>query len=185
MSSDKRIRASRANGALSRGAKTAAGKLKSSQNALRHGLLANLVVMNDEPREAFEALFHSYFDRFGPLDAVEAGMVEEMVAAWWRLRRTWAIENHLLDTAALNHHGPDPIDRLAGAFTGLAATPDMNLLHRYETRLHMMFQRAFQNLLVLRREAPPGIPNEPRVRSYSAEHQWVQVPPQEDIGMPE
>jgi hypothetical protein len=185
MSSDKRIRASRANGALSRGAKTAAGKLKSSQNALRHGLLANLVVMNDEPREAFEALFHSYFDRFGPLDAVEAGMVEEMVAAWWRLRRTWAIENHLLDTAAFNHHGPDPIDRLAGAFTGLAATPDMNLLHRYETRLHMMFQRAFQNLLVLRREAPPGIPNEPRVRSYSAEHQWVQVPPQEDIGMPE
>ena len=33
-------------------------------------------------------------------------------------------------------------------------------------------------------------PNEPRVRSYSAEHQRVrtspvQVPPQEDVGMPE
>jgi len=25
----------------------------------------------------------------------------------------------------------------------------------------------------------------PRVRSYSAEHSWVKVPPQEDIGMPE
>ena len=33
-------------------------------------------------------------------------------------------------------------------------------------------------------------PNEPKVRSYSAEHQrvrtsTVQVPPQEDVGMPE
>jgi len=27
--------------------------------------------------------------------------------------------------------------------------------------------------------------NEPNVRSYSAEHPWVKVPPQEDIGMPE
>ena len=32
---------------------------------------------------------------------------------------------------------------------------------------------------------PPHLRNEPRVRSYSAEHQRVQVPPQEDIGMPE
>src|SRR2546430_133917 len=126
MSSDKRIRASRANGALSRGPNTAAGKLKSSQNALRHGLLASIVVMNDEPREAFESLFHSYFDRFGPLDAVEAGMVEEMVVAWWRLRRAWAIENNLLDNAAQAHRGPAPIDRVVGAFSGLAATPDMN-----------------------------------------------------------
>jgi hypothetical protein len=36
----------------------------------------------------------------------------------------------------------------------------------------------------------PSEPNEPKVRSYSAEHQrvrtsTVQVPPQEDVGMPE
>jgi hypothetical protein len=29
------------------------------------------------------------------------------------------------------------------------------------------------------------LPIEPKVRSYSAKHQRVQVPPQEDIGMPE
>ena len=29
------------------------------------------------------------------------------------------------------------------------------------------------------------LPNKANVRSYSAEHPWVKVPPQEDIGMPE
>jgi hypothetical protein len=29
------------------------------------------------------------------------------------------------------------------------------------------------------------LPIKPNVRSYSAEHLWVKVPPQEDIGMPE
>ena len=34
-------------------------------------------------------------------------------------------------------------------------------------------------------EALKSLQNEPNVRSYSAEHQRVEVPPQEDIGMPE
>jgi hypothetical protein len=39
-------------------------------------------------------------------------------------------------------------------------------------------------------DVDPNEPNEPKVRSYSAEHQRVrtspvQVPPQEDVGMPE
>src|SRR5215813_10500015 len=100
MSSDKRIRASRANGALSRGPKTPRGKSFSSRNALRHGLLSKLVVLHDEPDEAFQALFGAYLDRFDPLDAVEVGMIEEMVATFWRMRRAWAVENRLLDTVS-------------------------------------------------------------------------------------
>ena len=48
MSSEKRIAASQRNGALSRGPKTTAGKAISSRNALRHGLLAKVIVHADD-----------------------------------------------------------------------------------------------------------------------------------------
>jgi len=167
MSSEKRIRASRANGALSRGPKTAAGKERSSRNAITHGLLSNLVVLEEEPVEAFEQLEASYLQRFGPLDSIEAGMIHEMLAGYWRMRRAWAVENRIFDKAIAAQDGPSPIDRLTDAFTALSTPGDnrLGLLHRYETRLHMMFQRAFQNFLLVRRQFPAPeapIPNEPR-----------------------
>jgi len=47
-----------------------------------------------------------------------------------------------------------------------------------------------ENPFICNRISPIPEPNEPKVRSYSAEHQRVrtspvQVPPQEDVGMPE
>src|SRR3954471_20309046 len=150
MSSTKRILSSRANGALSRGPKTDKGKSLSSRNAVRHGLLSKLVVLKEEPPEAFDELVSDFNGRFDPADAVEAGMVDEMVAASWRLRRAWAIENRLLDTAMAAQPGETAVDRLPPVFSALAADSHFNLLHRYETRLHTMFQRALYNLVLLR-----------------------------------
>jgi hypothetical protein len=116
MSSEKRIAASRANGALSRGPKTPEGKARSARNATRHGLLSKIVVLEDEPDEAFHRICREYAHRFGPLDAVEAGMVDEMVATLWRLRRAWAIENRYFDTAMAAQPGPSATDRLMSAF---------------------------------------------------------------------
>jgi hypothetical protein len=115
MSSDKPIRASRANGALFRGPKTARGKNFSSRNALRHGLLSKLIVLHDEPDEAFSALF----------SAVEIGMIEEMVATFWRMRRAWAVENRLLDTVSPPDPSASPLDRVAAAFTGSDNAPKL------------------------------------------------------------
>ena len=168
MSTEKQIAASRANGARSRGPKTPAGKARSSRNATRHGLLAKVIVLEVEPDDAFQELCRSYAARFDPQDDVEAGMIHEMVANTWRLRRAWAIENRYFDTAVASQDGSFPTDRLMSAFSSLADSNRLNLLHRYETRLHMMFQRAFRNLLILRKLDPPpcpapirAIPNEP------------------------
>jgi hypothetical protein len=159
MSSLRRILSSRANGARSRGPVSPEGKKTSSLNALRHGLLSKCIVLANESRENFDALLAQHIQRFGPLDDVELGIVEEMVAAFWRLRRAWAIETRLHDDAvAAREHG-DEIGRITAAFTDLASSPQLGLLHRYEARLHHIRQRALENILILRNTPP--LPNEP------------------------
>ena len=159
-SSLRRIRASRANGALSGGPKTPEGKRRASFNSLRHGLLADCIVLQNESSAGFESLLAQHLERFGPVDGVEFGLIEEMAAAYWRMRRAWAIEKRIFEDAlAKPADAPaDEVGRLTAAFSNLASSPDLGLLHRYETRLHLMYQRGLHNLLLLRAYAPPATP---------------------------
>ncbi len=157
-SSLRRILASRANGARSHGPSTPEGKLRASQNAVRHGLLARCIVMERESLESFEALLSQHLNSLQPVDGVEFGMVEEMVAAYWRMRRAWAIETRMLEDAANTQDESDPVGSIAAAFASLSASPALALMHRYETRLHLVYQRSLHNLLLLRALA---VPNEP------------------------
>ena len=159
MSSLRRINASRANGARSRGPFTLEGKEHASINALRHGLLAKCLVLENESNECFDDLVNQHIRRFAPADGVEFAMIEEMVAANWRMRRAWAIENRLMDQAICNQPPGDEMSRLASAFSQMASSPGLNLLHRYEARLHRIYQRALDNLLLLREPELPNGPN--------------------------
>ena len=162
MSSLRRISASRANGARSQGPVTQAGLQRSSQNAIRHGLLSNCVVLEGESQEAFDALIAQLIERFQPVDGVELATVEEMAASLWRIRRAWAIETRMLDNHTAAQPEGDLLDRITAAFTEPNHALGQALMHRYETRLHLMYQRAFHNLLILRQEIPNSrIPNEP------------------------
>ena len=109
MSSLRRIVSSRANGLLSHGPQSPEGKRRSSQNAIRHGLLSECV---------------------DPVDGVEFGMIEEMAAAYWRLRRSWAIENNLLAEALSAQPPGDDVNRITTAFRRQAASAELALLHR-------------------------------------------------------
>ncbi|MGB7723408.1 MAG: hypothetical protein WBL65_26150, partial [Bryobacteraceae bacterium] len=70
MRSLRRINSSRANGACSRGPITPEGKERSSTNALRHGLLAKCVVLENESSECFDELVTQHQERFAPADGV-------------------------------------------------------------------------------------------------------------------
>jgi hypothetical protein len=168
-SSKRRVIASRANGARSRGPKTPEGKSRSSYNATRHGLLSNCVVLATESREAFETLLNQYVERFGPLDEIEFDMIEEMASCYWRLRRGWAIETELLNSGIEKQPPGSELARLATSFSELAVSPQLALLNRYESRLNRMYQRALTNLLLLRRL---NFPNEP---SPTFEHPAAQA----------
>jgi hypothetical protein len=100
-----------------------------------------------------------------------------MAASYWRLRCSWAIENSLLADGLAAQAAGDDVARIAASFRQLAASPELALLHRYETRLHMMYQRALHNILLLRTLSAPNdaIPNEPSPISEQLEP--VEQPP--------
>ena len=140
-------------------------------NAVRHGLLARCVVLDNESRDCFDQVVTQYLDCFRPANDVELGMIEEMIAAFWRQRRAWAIETSLMDTAISKEPGGDELIRIAAAYTSLSQQPQSALISRYEARLHRMFQHALNNLLLVRTIARPNepgasieLPNEPDVR---------------------
>jgi hypothetical protein len=126
------------------------------------------VVLQNESGRCFDGLVTQHTERFAPVDGVEFGMIEEMAAAYWRMSRAWAIENRLMERALQNQPPGDEAARIAAAFAELAASPELNLLHRYETHLHRIYQRALYNLVLL---GECELPKEP---SSISEHQMVQ-----------
>jgi hypothetical protein len=151
MSSSRRINASRANGALSRGPITPQGKTRSSLNALDHGLTAQTVVLQCESQESFQTTLDNFLVRFQPVDTVELSLVHEMVAAAWRLQRVWDIEGRIFEMCVEGSRNPSDSAQLAKGFYNFAVGPQFNLMHRYESRLHMIFQRALNTLTMLQK----------------------------------
>jgi hypothetical protein len=152
----------RLNGAKSRGPKTAAGLEKSSQNALKHGLTSrSLIVLKIELFDSFKKLVDEHNQTYAPASAAEQNLVDEMIAARWRLLRIWTIETALIDDA-LSQETPfvanqcqsrDPGIVLARAFRHLADDSRApSLISRYEARFHRMYHRAYQTLRELQRE---------------------------------
>jgi hypothetical protein len=150
MSSLRKILSSRANGTKSRGPVTPEGKRASARNAIRHGLLAETVVLSNESREKFEALLQAYKEKFQPRDEVESDLVEEMVVAKWRQQRLWAIEAAAIDFRMERQRretkeikSTDEPTRSALAFTGVeAGEKSMSLFLRYEGRMRRNYKRA-------------------------------------------
>ncbi len=146
----------RINGAKSHGPKTEAGRKRSSQNALKHGLTAQTLVLPTEDPAEFHQILSSYLDQFQPDGPAESDLIHEMVAAKWRLQRLAIIETQLyiesMEHAEENADRPlSPAESLAAAFTWLASSNSFNVLQRVESRLERTYSRALRNLIQLQR----------------------------------
>ena len=164
---DNQREASRINGAKSHGPTTDEGRKRSSMNALKHGLTSTTqVVLNNEPREEFDLLRQGYFDRFQPADPVELDLVEQMVAASWRLRRVWPTETEAIQDAMVE--ATPYLERKLGevpethrTYFGMLKVMNNGFgidLGRYESRHSRLYRRALQDLLKLRQQQPPASP---------------------------
>jgi len=91
--SERKVNANRANAQKSTGPKTPEGKWRVGRNAVKKGLLAREVVIGEgdgaEHEEDFAALQAGLYAAHAPRDAAEQLQVENLVAAYWMLRRAY------------------------------------------------------------------------------------------------
>jgi hypothetical protein len=189
MQSDKQIQTSKANGARSRGPVTEQGKRQSARNGIRHGLLAQTVVLNEEDMDRFLDLLEGYRDEYQPRTASQATLVETMAVARWRQLRVWGAQKTEMDRDMASQDpsvGPASVRALL-ALRGspeCVCTPDVLL--RYEIAFDRQFSRALTRLLALQsrpiaRPTAPYHPESPAGQTWKEKNFPLRDEPQESL----
>ena len=97
MTNDRKAAANRRNARKSTGPKTPEGKAAVRQNALKHGLLSQEVLLPDEDEEALQELDDRLRTELQPAGELESLLVDRIIAAYWRLRRLGRVEAGIFD----------------------------------------------------------------------------------------
>jgi len=100
MASDRQIAANQANALRSTGPRSLAGKARSNQNAIKHGLTAQHGMLPGEDPEEFKGLRQAMFNSLNPQGALENQLVERAASLMWRLRRFPVFEMALFEWVA-------------------------------------------------------------------------------------
>ena len=90
----------RENAAHSTGPVTAAGKVRSSRNAWKHGLTSQVFIHTEDERPAYLEFGQELIIDLRPVGAIEIQLAQKIVDSHWRLNRVPAIENNLLNSPA-------------------------------------------------------------------------------------
>src|SRR3984893_5482052 len=90
-----RAAVNKANAQKSTGPRTAAGKQRSSLNALRHGLTGHTIVLPTEDQSAYQRHSQAFLAEYQPQGATETQLVQSLLDTSWQLNRASAVEtNH-------------------------------------------------------------------------------------------
>jgi hypothetical protein len=163
MSSLRQIEANRRNAQKSTGPKTAQGKNKTRFNAVVHGLTAERFVVAHEDESEFDAFREDFFAEHQPAGPTETFLVEQMIAAAWRIRRIrnteaafWNLKMAENDESVeAEYDNVQETAYLAHAMEyAFGSKSSINNLSRYEARLERAFYKALHELERLRRERP-------------------------------
>ena len=87
-----RLAANRANSSLSTGPRTAAGKARSSSNALKTALTGRTVLLPSDDAAAYEHYVERFVRDFQPVGVRESELVQSIADTNWRLRRIPTLE---------------------------------------------------------------------------------------------
>ncbi len=115
------------------GPRTAAGKQRSSLNALKHGLTSRRVVLPYENQAEFDALLKDLLEESQPVGTLEFELVHDIAAALWRLRRVRGRECDLAEVAL-------------GLNTSKQAREEFALMMRYTAAIERELHRAIIRL---------------------------------------
>jgi len=158
LASDHRTIVNQANSQHSTGPRTAAGKQRSSLNALRHGLTGHVIVLPSEDHAAYQAHAQRFLADLQPKGALETQLVQSLADTSWRLNRVAALETNLLTLGMTDHsaaiHTSEP--EVHAALATAAALRDqvraLSNLSMHEHRLSRQFERALNQLREIQAE---------------------------------
>ena len=150
MSTAAQQQANKQNAKHSTGPRTAEGKQRSSQNALKHGLCALDPLIPGEDPEAFQEHFCEIELDLQPASAIESQLVEQIADVSWRLKRLSRIEAAVITafydaTAEQPRNQGNDTDQLLGkALAHHNRLDALNRLGRYEAQLSRRYHRALK-----------------------------------------
>ena len=78
MATQAQVRANKQNAKKSTGPRSDYGKSVAAQNALKHGILSQQLVIGNESQEHFELFLNDILQEFSPRDQVERELVERI-----------------------------------------------------------------------------------------------------------
>ena len=157
MSTLNQIDANRRNAEHSTGPRTPEGKAASSHNALKHGLTSAQIVLPTESQAEFDELANELREEYQPDTPSESLLVDQLIAASWKLRRVRAAEAHFYQT-------------IDSATDPLIDDPKLERLARHEARIERSFYRALHELQRIQRErrkAEPALKKEQNEPKHS------------------
>src|SRR5580704_10661607 len=131
----------------STGPQTAAGKQRSSQNALTHGLTARSSVLATEDPAAYQLHCRQFFDEYQPGTPTETQLTQELADTSWRINRIPSLEAALLDRAA-----NPPSDQARIEFDIVDAHRALATLGMHYQRLSRQFQKTVDHLREIQSE---------------------------------
>jgi hypothetical protein len=136
IASPRRLAANRRNALRSTGPRTAAGKQRSSRNALKHGLCASSAVrLPGECEAAYETFAAELRADLSPRTAIDEHLFQQLTTLLWRLRRLPAAQAELFDAElrfAADGETLSPAQVIARRFSDEPARNGFLLLDRYE-----------------------------------------------------
>jgi len=111
MSTAAQVTANLANAQHSTGPRTEPGKAASSQNALKHGLTAQTVLLPGEDVAAYRKMCEGMFESFAPASTPEQELVQLLCDTQWRLQRCGRIEAAILSEDVVDFKAIDIISK--------------------------------------------------------------------------
>ena len=166
--SEAQILANQINALRSTGPRTEAGKNRSSCNAFRHGLTAQVTVMTDPDREAQDKFIKAYVADLAPEGAQETQLAQAIAFDTWRMNRTRAIEENAFSIGFSGQPGqidcshPQIHSAMSNARTFFDDAKTFSLLSVYEQRIHRNFHRNLKLYRELKAERQTERPAEPK-----------------------
>jgi hypothetical protein len=156
--SEARLRANRENAKNSTGPCTDEGKRRSSLNAARHGILAQVIHLPEEEMGAFTEFTKEYIASLAPVGAVETQLANACADLQFRLHRLAAAEHNLFAIGHDENGSHWSVDHAAShaaltfAETLRRSKDPLALLTLYESRLSRRFLQTLKQFREIQAE---------------------------------